>query len=41
MTETNKPKGRPPKPLEQIPDTFQNIVKAQVKPVNQEGSDEH
>ncbi len=24
---------RPPKPLERIPDTFENIIKALVKPV--------
>ena len=27
------PKGRPPKPPAHIPDTFENIIKALVKPV--------
>ena len=29
--------GRPPKPVEPIPDTFENIVKALVRPVKGPG----
>ena len=28
-----KKRGRPPKPVEKIPDTFENILKAVLKPV--------
>lgn len=28
-----KPRGRPPKNIVKIPDTFENVIKALVKPV--------
>ena len=41
MTEGKKDKkrkrGRPPKPVERIPDSFENIVKALVRPVKEKG----
>ena len=32
MTEEKKSQGRPPKPIEHIPDTFENVIKALVQP---------
>ena len=31
-----KPRGRPVQPTEKIPDTFENVIKALVKPVKEE-----
>lgn len=36
MTEEKKPRGRPPKVVSGIPDTFENVVKALVRPTRQE-----
>ena len=41
MTEGKQAKrkrGRPPKPEERIPDTFENIVKALVQPVKEKAN---
>ena len=32
-TKQKRGKGRPPKPIPRIPDTFENVVKALVAPV--------
>ena len=37
---TKKPKGRPAKPYPSIPDTYENIVKALVKPVGEDREDD-
>lgn len=31
-----KPRGRPEKPVEPIPDSFENVIKALVKPVKKD-----
>ena len=31
--DSKPPKGRPPRPTPSIPDTFENIIKALVKPI--------
>ena len=37
---TNRqPRGRPAKPYPKIPDTYENIIKALVKPVKKEGDE--
>jgi hypothetical protein len=44
MVEVNmgdKPKGRPAKPYPKIPDTYENIVKALVKPVKKDKRGSH
>ncbi len=33
-------RGRPPKPVERIPDTFDKIVKALVRPINKPAKEE-
>ena len=32
-------RGRPPKPVPRIPDTFENVIKALVAPVKAKGRD--
>ena len=34
MPRRKKPQGRPPIPMPKIPDTFENILKAVVQPVD-------
>ena len=34
-----KERGRPAKPYPRIPDTYENIIKALVKPVKKEGGE--
>ena len=37
MPSKKKRPGRPPKMIEPIPDTFENVIKALVRPVKKEG----
>ena len=38
-TETKRKKGRPPEIIPPIPDTFENVIKALVKPVKEVKTD--